>query len=40
LKGLLPVIVTSTLDIVSFSVVFISFIILLVYHNILKHEIL
>lgn len=40
LKGLLPVIAMSTLDILSFSVIFISFIILLVCHNILKHEII
>jgi len=39
-KGLLPVIAASTLGILSFSVVFISFIILLVRHNILEHEIL
>ena len=40
LKGLLPVIATSTMDILSFSVIFISFIILLVCHNILKREII
>jgi len=40
LKGLLPVIATSTLDILPFSVVFISFIILPICHNILKHEII
>jgi hypothetical protein len=40
LKGLLTVIATSTLDMLSFSVIFISFIILLVCLNILKHEII